>query len=88
MAKSFSPHQQKIIKDYYKNIDKIALGRLGELVGNIYLAETQKKKNVLWTQVAAAMKQLKIPSAVAEHILKKRDVEILAKNLNEWTKSI
>jgi hypothetical protein len=87
MAKSFSPHQQKIIKDYYKNIDKIALGRLGELVGNIYLAETQKKKNVLWTQVAAAMKQLKIPSAVAEHILKKRDVEILAKNLNEWTKS-
>jgi hypothetical protein len=88
MAKSFSPHQQKIIKDYYKNIDKIALGRLGELVGNIYLAETQKKKNILWTQVAAAMKQLKIPSAVAEHILKKRDVEILAKNLNEWTKSI
>jgi hypothetical protein len=87
MAKSFSPHQQKIIKDYYKNIDKIALARLGELVGNIYLAETQKKKNVLWTQVAAAMKQLKIAPAVAEHILKKRDVEILAKNLNEWIKS-
>ena len=84
MAKSFSSHQQKIIKDYYKNIDKIALARLGELVGNIYLAETQKKKDTLWTQVAAVMKQLKISPAVAEHILQKRDVEILAKNLNEW----
>jgi hypothetical protein len=87
MVKNFSSHQQKIIKDYYKNIDKIALARLGELVGNIYLAETQKKKDTLWTQVAAAMKQLKISPAVAEHILQKRDVEILAKNLNEWTKS-
>lgn len=84
MAKSFSSHQQKIIKDYYKNIDKIALAKLGELVGNIYLAETQKKKDTLWTQVAAVMKQLKISPAVAEHILQKRDVEILAKNLNEW----
>lgn len=86
MAKSFSPHQQKIIKDYYKNIDKIALAKLSELVGNIYLAETQKKKDALWTQVASAMKQLKISPAVAEHILQKRNVEILAKNLNEWTK--
>jgi hypothetical protein len=87
MVKNFSSHQQKIIKDYYKNIDKIALARLGELVGNIYLAETQKKKDTLWTQVAAVMKRLKISPAVAEHILQKRDVEILAKNLNEWTKS-
>lgn len=85
MGKSFSGHQQKIIKDYYKNIDKIAIARLGELVGNIYLAQTQKKKDVLWTQVAAAMKQLKISPAIAEHILQKRDVEILAKNLNDWT---
>ena len=86
MSKHISGYQQKVIKDYYKNIDKIALAKLGELVGSIYLAETQKKKDVLWGQVQAALKQLKIPQPIAENILKNRSVEILAKNLNDWTK--
>ena len=86
MSKHISGYQQKVIKDYYKNIDKIAIAKLGELVGSIYLAETQKKRDVLWGQVQAALKQLKIPQPIAENILKNRNVEILAKNLNDWAK--
>ena len=38
----YSAHQQKIIKRYYENIDQIALQRLAELVGDLYLATGKK----------------------------------------------
>ena len=86
MNKEFSGYQKQVIKDYYKNLDKIVLARLQELVGNIYLAESESKKEMLWKQVQAALKKLKIPEAIAQHILQKRDPQILAKNLNDWSR--
>ena len=84
MNKEFSGYPKQVIKDYYKNLDKIVLARLQELVGNIYLAESQPKKEMLWKQVQAALKKLKIPETIAQHIIQKRDPQILAKNLNDW----
>jgi hypothetical protein len=86
MSKEFSGYQKQVIKDYYKNLDKVALARLQELVGSIYLAESQSKKQTLWAQVEAALKKLKIPDSIARHILQKRDPQILAKNINDWMK--
>ena len=40
----FSPHQQKIIKRYYDNLDTISLQKLGELVGDLYLAQGKKRQ--------------------------------------------
>jgi len=84
MNKEFGGYQKQVIKDYYKNLDKIVLARLQELVGNIYLAESESKKEMLWKQVQAALKKLKIPETIAQHIIQKRDPQILAKNLNDW----
>lgn len=84
MGKELSNYQKKVIKDYYKNEGEIALTALQELVSKIYLAESPAKKENLWKQVEAAMKKLKIPDTLAQHILQKRDVQILAKNLNDW----
>lgn len=84
MSKEFSGYQKQVIKDYYKNLDKVALARLQELVGNIYLADSESKKETLWKQVQAALKKLKIPDAITQHIIQKRDPQILAKNLNDW----
>jgi hypothetical protein len=86
MSKEFSGYQKQVIKDYYKNLDKVALARLQELVGNIYLADSESKKEMFWKQVEAALKKLKIPEAIAQHILQKRDPQILAKNINDWLK--
>jgi len=86
MGKMFSGYQQKVIRDYYGNIDKIALTKLSELVTEIYLAESKEKKTKLWQRVEMALKQLKIPQPVAEHILKQKDPQILAKNINDWMK--
>jgi hypothetical protein len=87
MAKEFSGFQRKVINNYYRNLDKIALTRLQELVTEIYLAETAEKKSKLWQRVEKALSQLKIPQSIAQHILKQQDPQLLAKNINDWLKS-
>jgi hypothetical protein len=86
MSNNFSGYQKKIIKNYYDNLDKIALAKLQDLVAEIYLADSEAKKAKLWERVAVAMGKLKIPTAIAANILKRKDPQILAKNLNDWLK--
>lgn len=79
-----SQYQQKVIGRYYDHLDTIMLQKLGELVTEIYLAETEKKQKRLWERAEKAMIKLKIKPAILEHIMQKRNVEILAKNLKDW----
>ncbi|MHC4475594.1 MAG: hypothetical protein ACYTEL_08105 [Planctomycetota bacterium] len=79
-----SDYQNRVIADYYNNLDTIMLGKLGELVTELYLADTEAKKKRLWQRIHKAMTNLKIPPAIINHIMQKRNVEILAKNLNDW----
>ncbi len=60
------------------------LQKLGELVTELYLADTQARRDRLWQRAHKAMIKLKIPPAIIDHIMKKQDVEILAKNLQDW----
>jgi hypothetical protein len=99
MAKrDYSQYQKDVISNYYGNLNAIMLGKLGELVSDLYLAETEAngasreacltahaaKRARLWERVHKAMLNLKIPPAIISHIMAKKDVRILAKNLNEW----
>jgi hypothetical protein len=79
-------YQKSVISSYYKNLDAISLGRLEGLVSELYLADTERKKERLWGRVEKAMKNLGVPKSIAGHILEKQDVEILAKNLQDWLK--
>jgi hypothetical protein len=79
---NYTPHQQKIIKRYYENIDKVAWQRLSELVGDLYLAEG-KKRDKLWASAASFMEKLNIPKTRIDAILAKKDVEALAKLVKE-----
>ena len=85
MAKNdYSQYQKAVISGYYNNLDTIMLGKLGELVTELYLADTQAKQNRLWERANKAMVKLKVPPAIIDHIMKKKDVEVLAKNLQDW----
>jgi len=85
MAKQdYTPHQQAIISQYYNQLDTIMLTKLQELVTELYLADTDAKKKKLWERVEKAMMKLEVPATTLEHILAKRDVQILAKNVQEW----
>jgi len=79
-------YQQAIITQYYDNLDTIMLTKLSELVTELYLTETKTKSDKLWERVHKAMIKLKVKPAIIAHIMKKRSVEILAKNLSDWLK--
>jgi hypothetical protein len=85
MAKQeYTNYQRGIINRYYNQLDTISLVKLQELVSELYLADSDKKRERLWQRVQQALVRLKIPAPIAEHIMAKKDVEILAKNLQEW----
>ena len=85
MAKNdYSQYQKGVISGYYTNLDTIMLGKLGELVTELYLADTKVKKDRLWQKAHKAMVKLKVPPTIINHIMQKEDVEILAKNLQDW----
>ncbi|MGD8500278.1 MAG: hypothetical protein PVJ86_06505 [Phycisphaerales bacterium] len=85
MAKNeYSQYQKAVISGYYNNLDAIMLQKLGELVTELYLADTQAKQERLWQRTHKAMVKLKVPPAIIDHIMERKDVEILAKNLEDW----
>jgi hypothetical protein len=78
----FTPHQQKIIKRYYDNLDTLALQRLAEVVGELYLA-TGKKLERAWQSAAAAMQKLGVPQSRIDHLLKQRKPATVAEVVKE-----
>ena len=84
MAKEYTPYQKKVIQRYYDRRDVIALDRLQEIVSELYLAESDAKRNRLWTRAEKAMSALGVPAGQIEHILGSRRVEILAHSIRNW----
>ena len=78
----FSPHQQKIIKRYYRNFDAIKGQRLSELATELYLAEG-KKLDRLWKQVSETLTKLEFPASRIEHLLLKKDPALVVGILKE-----
>jgi hypothetical protein len=85
MAKNeYSEYQKAVISGYYSNLDTIMLQKLSELVTELYLADSQTKIERLWQRAYKAMVNIRVPPAIIDHIMKKKDVDILAKNLQDW----
>jgi len=82
--KEYSSYQREVISRYYDNLDAITLARLQELVSQLYLANSKPKQAQLWKRAHKAMLRLKVRPAIIEHIMNKKDVVILAKNLEDW----
>ncbi len=79
-----SKYQKQVISRYYDNLDTIMLTKLSELVTELYLADTPAKQARLWDRAHKAMIKLKIKPAIIEHIMQRQNIQILAKNLNDW----
>ena len=82
----YSKHQKRIIENYYRNLDGIMLAKLQDLVGELYLAESDKKREQLWKRIHKALVKLKIKPGLIEHIVNSRDPKVLAANLEDWLK--
>ena len=78
----YTPHQQKIIKRYYDNLDGIQLQRLSELVSDLYLSEGKKLERT-WKSAGAAMEKLNVPKSRIAHLLEKKDPALMAELVKE-----
>ncbi len=83
-AKEYSSYQRDVISRYYDNLEAITLTKLQELVSQLYLADSKAKQAKLWERVHKAMVKLKVKPAIIKHIMDKKDVVILAKNIEDW----
>lgn len=81
--KNYSPYQQKIIRNYYRNGAQIGTQRLAELVTEIYLATNAKKVDKLWEQVSNALDKVELGQVRKDHLLKSRDPKLLAEFVKE-----
>jgi hypothetical protein len=82
--KEYSNYQKKVISRYYENLDTIALTRLQELVSELYLADSDSKRDRLWKRVEQAIEKLAVPEQIKRHIVESRDLKVLAANLEQW----
>ena len=82
-----SDYQKKVVERYYSQREAIMLNKLQEIVTELYLAASDKKREQLWSRVQAAMEHLSIKPGIIEHIMSRRDPEILARNLQDWLKA-
>lgn len=78
----YTKFQQKVIKNYYDNVDAISLQKLGESVTELYLSEG-KKRQQQWKRIVAALEKLKIPQSRIDHLVKQDDPALVAKLLEE-----
>ncbi|NBO91110.1 MAG: hypothetical protein EBV06_02150 [Planctomycetia bacterium] len=81
----FSPHQQKIIKRYYDNIDAISLQKLAELVSDLYLTQGKKRLSV-WKNIETALIKLEIPQGRIDVLKQKDDPALLAELVKELSR--
>jgi hypothetical protein len=78
-----SAYQQKIVQRYYGNLDALALQKLSEAVGELYLCEDAKKKTRLWASVETALRNAKVEPAKIAKVLESQDVKLLAELVNK-----
>ena len=83
----YSKYQQDVISRYYDNLDVIMLGKIQEMVTELYLADSEAKQKRLWERAHKAMLKLKVRPNIIEHIMSKKDVTVLAKNLEDWLRA-
>ena len=76
-------YQKGIIKRYYENKDTISTQKLGEIVSELYLETNAAKVTRLWGSAETALLNLGANKARVERIVAARDVQALAKLVEE-----
>lgn len=70
--------QRKIVDRYYEHHDTIVIGKLQELVGELYLAADAKAAEKLWKRAETALRAAKVDEAKVLRATGGRDVKQLA----------
>jgi len=70
--------QQQIIRNYYLHRDEIMMQSLGELVSELFVADSPAKRDRLWGRVEAALGKLGVDEKEIRGLVRGRSAEALA----------
>ena len=81
--REYTPHQRRIIQNYYKTAGSRSVANLQEIVTELYLAKNQKKRDALWERARKSLGALGMKPSMIAHILDKRQPEVLAEHVKD-----
>ncbi|MBY0307215.1 MAG: hypothetical protein K2Q09_00590 [Phycisphaerales bacterium] len=79
--------QRKIVDRYYEHRDTILIGKLQELIGDLYLAPDSKAADKLWKRAETALRAAKVDDAKVARATGTRDVKALALTVEDMLKN-
>jgi hypothetical protein len=83
VAQERTRYQESVIRRYYRNLDAMRAQRLQELVGDIFLAGSEKKRAALWSKAGELLAAAGLPASDVQALVAARDIETLAAVVNE-----
>lgn len=83
MTPSRSRHQERIIKNYYKNRDSIGLQKAQEAVSELYLSEGRKRAQV-WKRLASHLEKIGLSKEQIDHLVEQDNPEEVAKAIEKF----
>jgi hypothetical protein len=81
--RGYSQYQRKVIKNFYENKDLRLIHKLGELVSNLYLETSEKKKDTGWKKIKKMLTDLKVHPHEVEYLTRDKNLSMISKKLSE-----
>ena len=82
-AKGYTEYQKKAIRSFYDNKDLRLVQKLGELVSNLYVETSEKKKETGWKRIKKILTDLKVHPGEVEYLTEDKDLSMISKKLDE-----
>ena len=81
--KGYTPYQQKVIRRFYENKDLRLIQKMGELVSNLYVETSEKKRESGWKRIKEILIDLKVHQHEVEFLTKDKNLAVISKKLAE-----
>ena len=81
--KGYTPFQQKVIRRFYENKDLRLIQKLGELVSNLYVETSEKKRESGWKRIKEILIDLKVHPHEVEFLTKDKNLTVISRKLAE-----
>lgn len=82
-GKGYTEFQKKVIRNFYENKDLRLIQKLGELVSDLYLESSEKKKETGWKKIKKMLIDLKVHPHEVEYLTKDKNLAVISKKLAE-----
>lgn len=83
MTEPRTKYQEKVIKNYYRNRDAIALQKAMEQVTELYLSEGKKRATV-WQRLVGNLEKIGLPADQIQHLQEQDDPALVAEVLKKF----